>query len=323
MSADSDPLLEPTRQTRRALLLGTLGGLGALLTGMLGQASPAAAAAGDPLRMGKTNKAGGTDTTLQTNSSGPALKAVQNGSGAALRGGSAGGHGGYFETAAPGKSGVYATTAASGGSAIRADGKQGIGIRASSDDLANYATGPRPIEALSDSGPNPAVGGYNTAEGGRGLFGEALGAGGTGVVGSAFHTTGTGIAGYAKPGFISGNGVYGESGSGHSDRGAVKGVNPNYGSEGYLGRTSNGVLGRALIAGAIGVVGENSYGGVAVRSNGSMQIANSYLDMDEIDNPAAPPVTLARLFVRFSGSGRTQLCVRFATGAVQVIATEP
>jgi hypothetical protein len=35
------------------------------------------------------------------------------------------------------------------------------------------------------------------------------------------------------------------------------------------------------------------------------------------------PASVARLFTRDNGSGKTQLCVRFATGAAIVIATEP
>ena len=40
-------------------------------------------------------------------------------------------------------------------------------------------------------------------------------------------------------------------------------------------------------------------------------------------DPAAPATNAARLYLRDNGAGKTQLCVRFATGAVQVIATEP
>jgi hypothetical protein len=39
--------------------------------------------------------------------------------------------------------------------------------------------------------------------------------------------------------------------------------------------------------------------------------------------PANPATNKARLFMRDNGSNKTQFCVRFATGAVQVIATEP
>jgi hypothetical protein len=40
-------------------------------------------------------------------------------------------------------------------------------------------------------------------------------------------------------------------------------------------------------------------------------------------DPAAPAAGRARLFVRDNGSGKTQLCVRFSTGVVQVLATQP
>src|SRR5690348_7199975 len=38
---------------------------------------------------------------------------------------------------------------------------------------------------------------------------------------------------------------------------------------------------------------------------------------------AAPLATQAVVYTRDNGSGKTQLCVRFHTGAVQVLATEP
>lgn len=43
----------------------------------------------------------------------------------------------------------------------------------------------------------------------------------------------------------------------------------------------------------------------------------------EIADPAAPSANRGRLYFRDNGSSKTQLCVRFPTGAVQVIATEP
>ena len=39
-------------------------------------------------------------------------------------------------------------------------------------------------------------------------------------------------------------------------------------------------------------------------------------------DPAAPPGTKARFFFRTSG-GKGQLCVRWASGAIQILATEP
>ena len=43
----------------------------------------------------------------------------------------------------------------------------------------------------------------------------------------------------------------------------------------------------------------------------------------EVADPANTPANTAKLFVRDNGSGKTQLCVIFPTGAVQTIATEP
>lgn len=40
-------------------------------------------------------------------------------------------------------------------------------------------------------------------------------------------------------------------------------------------------------------------------------------------DPDAPAASRARTFVRDNGAGKTQYCVRFATGAIQVLATEP
>jgi hypothetical protein len=52
------------------------------------------------------------------------------------------------------------------------------------------------------------------------------------------------------------------------------------------------------------------------RSDGSYE-------MTEVTDAAAPSTNSARIYVRDNGSGKTQYVVRFATGAVQVLATEP
>jgi len=48
-----------------------------------------------------------------------------------------------------------------------------------------------------------------------------------------------------------------------------------------------------------------------------------FVEMTEISSPAAPGANKARLFLRVNGLGKTQLCVRFQSGSVQVIKTEP
>lgn len=48
-----------------------------------------------------------------------------------------------------------------------------------------------------------------------------------------------------------------------------------------------------------------------------------FTEYAEIVDPAAPAADRARLYAKDNGSGKTLLVVRFATGAVQTIATEP
>lgn len=55
--------------------------------------------------------------------------------------------------------------------------------------------------------------------------------------------------------------------------------------------------------------------------DGTIAVAKS--SFAEISDPSAPSANGALLYARDNGAGKTQLCVRFATGAVQVIATEP
>lgn len=59
-----------------------------------------------------------------------------------------------------------------------------------------------------------------------------------------------------------------------------------------------------------------------VLPQGKMQL-DGYIESSEIADPNAPPANRARIYVRDNGAGKTQLVVRFPTGAVQVIATEP
>lgn len=47
------------------------------------------------------------------------------------------------------------------------------------------------------------------------------------------------------------------------------------------------------------------------------------IELTEIADPAAPDANGARLYARDNGVGKTQIVAVFATGAVQVIATQP
>lgn len=50
---------------------------------------------------------------------------------------------------------------------------------------------------------------------------------------------------------------------------------------------------------------------------------DGYMRFPEIADPSAAPANEAKLYVKDNGAGKTQLAVRFNTGAVQIIATEP
>lgn len=59
-------------------------------------------------------------------------------------------------------------------------------------------------------------------------------------------------------------------------------------------------------------------------ANDQVELGGRHVEVSELSaDPAAPAANAARWYVKDNGAGKTQLCVRFATGAVQVIATEP
>jgi hypothetical protein len=66
------------------------------------------------------------------------------------------------------------------------------------------------------------------------------------------------------------------------------------------------------------VDGSLTIGSIGVGSGGA------FLAMfEQTSDPGAPAANSARLFVKDNGAGKTQLAVRFASGATQVIATQP
>lgn len=73
---------------------------------------------------------------------------------------------------------------------------------------------------------------------------------------------------------------------------------------------------------ALGTAGQRVVvGGSSARS--TLDLKNGVITLDEAFDPSAPASGSCCIYARNNGSGKTQLCVRFATGAVQVLATEP
>jgi len=207
--------IAPTRQqsrSRRALLAGALGGLGAWAAAAAARVDPASAAEGDPVRIGRLNKGRGTTTTLRSKTIRHAL-GVEN-----------------------------------------AHDVFGIGV-------------------LASVGPGVAV---------QGQAGDGWGVVGDGRVG------------------VRGDGVWG-----------VIGQSPR--RSGVQGLTDSGfaIHGRT-----------RDREGFAGYFEGKV-FASRFIEIGKIGRPQAPKADRARLYVRDDGTGKLQLVVRFPTGPVQVIATEP
>jgi hypothetical protein len=193
------------------------------------------------------------------------------------------------------------------------------------------------------NGTGIGVIGYSV--GGSGVAGTSSAAAGVGVSGTSSTGTGTygstnsGIAVHGYASASGGIGVWGESNAG--DKPAVAGRSLG-GSTGVLGfsgatnlpspKTHTGVYGYAAQDDTSrGVWGETTSGhavhgtatsGYAGFFNGKVY-TSKFHEMQEVTIPTAPVSNHARLFLKDNGSGKTQLCVRFHTGAVQVLSTQP
>jgi hypothetical protein len=110
---------EDNPRSRRALLAGVVGGLGAWLVSAAQRAMPAEAGAGDPIRIGQVIGGGGSTTGLRARTTKPAFRAVQMGRGTGIHGesttgravvGIAGSQGTGLWGYSPNHVGVFATT---------------------------------------------------------------------------------------------------------------------------------------------------------------------------------------------------------------------
>ena len=314
----TEPAASPSPRTRRAVLAGLLGGMGAWAASAVARISPVDAAAGSSLIIGSTtNNAGTSNTTLTTASSGTALLVTQNGSGTALRG-SAVGPGsiaGFFTanngtgvsgvTGTPNSYGVFGQNNGAAGTAgaIRAAGGNNHGLVATTGSNAKHAivatnssgSGPFSAAIQANGGQNHGIlastdhsSGYAVSAVNNGAVGTAIvgtASGGTGVRGGA--SSGTGVVGVSS----SSIGVYGVSSSGTGVFGASTGIGV-YGSS--SGSWSGYFNGDARVLNDFQAGGNASVGDVA---NGYLYVygdltANGTISANiksfKIDHPAAP-----------------------------------
>ena len=173
---------------------------------------------------------------------------------------------------------------------------------------------------LGDTNTATTVTKITNTSGGNALWGDVPS--GTGILGSSANGAGVGaIGGSSTRGALEGRsngnatGVFGFSGSGNGPA-----VRAKTGVYGYAAQDSS----------ALGVTGETTAGhgvhGIATTGYAGYFAGKVYTtkwyEMTEVTVPAAPSANRARLFVKVNGSGLTQLCVRFNTGTIKVLATQ-
>jgi hypothetical protein len=163
---------------------------------------------------------------------------------------------------------------------------------------------------------------YGSSQLSTGVFGDSfLGDGVRGLTSNGIGVLGT--SGGSQPGVVgkstnSSSGVLGFSAAGSIP--IPPPPHPKTGVFGYAAQDSSsfGVIGESPAG--IGVYGSSNtnFGGFFA---GKVYTTKWY-ELGEVPTPTAPGANKARLFVRDNGAGKTQLCVRFATGTVKVLATE-
>jgi len=235
---------ETPSPSRRALLTGALGGLGALVAGAIGGPATSHAADGGNALIGNPNTST-TETSFEN------TDAAEN----SLAG--------YHST---GGIGVYGH--GNSGSGVFGDAESGYGVRAASDT-------------------------------------------GTGMYGSTGSTVYAAIVGRAAG---SNTGVMGHSGVNPPAHPAKTGV------FGYAAQDGAAVGVRGESPAGFGIYGKTTGTGFAGYFNGKVYMSQ-FVEMGEMVTPTAPGAHKARLFIR-SSAGKVQLCVRFPTGAVKVLAIE-
>jgi hypothetical protein len=271
MTATIQP--ESKSPSRRAVLAGALGGIGAWAASAIGRASPVRAA-GDDLQIVHVG-----DTFLDVRTGTYLSDSATNATVFSAVSSSAGGQG--------------------GGTGLAGASGSGIGVRGSSDSYAGVY------------GSSPAgFGVYGTCISNAGVYGTSISHVGVyGFSNASNHA--------ATLGFATGNstGVQGYSGSALPVAPAKTGV------YGYAAQDSGSVGVRGESPAGFGIYGKTTGTGFAGYFNGRT-FMSQYIEIAEMSTPAAPGGNRARLFVRDNGVGKTQLCVRFPTGAVKVLATE-
>jgi hypothetical protein len=184
--------------------------------------------------------------------------------------------------------------------------------------------------AVTSASNSTAVGSSSSAAGSAAALGNgAVALGSCVAVGSAAVTSSTGAVAIGQSVSSAGTSVS----VGTLSSAASASVAVGYDADSTSFGVAVGRLAKVNVADAI-AIGESAVAGhsksIVLGRSGATTAADQvhlgarHIEITELAaDPAAPATNGARLFVRDNGSGKTQVCVRFATGVVQVISTEP
>ena len=265
MTATLQP--ESRSPSRRALLAGALGGIGAWAASAIGRASPVRAE-NENIQIGHEYDTAQSLTRLtNTLNNDSVFTASSDGGGNAITGVSSSGFGvsaGSFSAAA-----VFGSSTS--GSGLYGQSGSSYGV---------YGESGASVGVYGKS--HTWYGVYGESDSSVGVYAQSTTS--TGVIGTSAATSGIGVYGTTSGGGTASRGVVGNTASGHGIHGVA--------TSGWAGYFAGRVF------------------------------TTKYHEMQEISAPTAPAANHARLFVRDNG-GKTQLCVRFNTGGVLVIKTQP
>jgi hypothetical protein len=277
---------ESRSSTRRAFLAGALGGIGAWAASAIGRASPALATDGQAILQGVDNS-GSVSTLVRSNAATAAFQGLADsttGTTYGLRG----------RNSALLGAGVYGVASNTGGSSV------GV-LGTSATELGAGVHG--------DGGSSGAPGVKGTSVSNVGVFGVSDAV--WGIRGASSSTSHAGIIGYTLG---NSTGVLGQSSQGNLVSSPAK-----TGVYGFADQDTVSVGVRGESPAGFGVYGKTATG-FAGYFNGKA-FFSQFEEIAVMSTPTAPGGGRARVFVRSSG-GRLQLCVRFPTGTVKVIAAE-
>jgi hypothetical protein len=177
--------------------------------------------------------------------------------------------------------------------------------------------------SVRDAASNGVIG---QSDAGNGVRGESVT--GIGVLGLATGTSGPGAFGvFARSESPEAAAIGARSASNMTGVLAMSGLGTlpapkaKTGVYGYAAQDTNsrGVWGHSPAGRGIQGTSTTGYAGYF---SGKV-FTDRFVEFSEIATPPTAGTDRARLFARDNGSGKTQLCVRFQSGAVRVLATEP